>query len=87
MLWLSMDWPGEYPYALGSNGLGDGLDGVPGFLGAASWQIRISQRFFSLPGPPNFLLSRQKTHFSQSSIRHSLQLPQGIFLDKTLQTF
>ena len=86
---VHMDWPGEgYPYARGSKGLGEGLDGVPCFLGgAASWQIRISQRFFSLPGPPNFLLSRQKTHFSQSSMRHSLQLPQGIFSAKNVQTF
>ena len=55
-------------------GLGEG---APILLGVI--HTRSSQRFFNLPGPPNFLLSRQNLQPPQSFMRQAWQLLHGIF--------
>merc|ERR1719362_861544 len=50
----------------------------PGFLLLGIRQVRSSHLFFSFPGPPNFLLSRQNLHSPQSFIIQAEQLLHGI---------
>ena len=54
--------------------------GVAGLIGLAegTTQVRSSHLFFSFPGPPNFLLSKQNLHSPQSFIIHAEQLLHGI---------